>query len=299
MAAMSSIPNGTSIEALRGTASKDPKAAIQATAKQFESLFMQELMKSMRASTMSSGMLDNNATAMGTEMLDQQFAAKLSGMQGGLSAQIARQLERQLGGAAEAAAAGTGGKLPGASTLSRAADAGITRNLPRIAHGGGAQGFVSQHREAAQAAEKTTGIPADFILAQAALESGWGKREIRTADGGNSYNVFGIKAGANWRGKTTEVTTTEYIGGQPRKVKQTFRAYDNYGEAYADYAKLLKDNPRYSKVIEQGGSAHGFAANLQRAGYATDPAYASKLSRVIETTQRLARANASPNPAQA
>lgn len=290
MAAMSSIPNGTSIEALRGTAAKDPKAAIQATAKQFESLFMQELMKSMRASTMQSGLLDNNATAMGTEMLDQQFATKLSGMPGGLAAQIARQLERQLGGAAEAAAKGS----------TSASGAATPRNLPRIAHGGGAQGFVSQHREAAQSAAQATGIPADFILAQAALESGWGRREIRTADGGNSHNVFGIKAGANWRGKTTEVTTTEYIGGQPRKVKQSFRAYDSYDEAYADYAKLLKDNPRYARVIEQGGSAHGFAANLQRAGYATDPAYASKLSRVIETTQRFARAaNASPNAAQA
>lgn len=297
MAALSTIPNGTSIEALRGTAAKDPKAAVQAAAKQFESLFMQELMKSMRASTMQSGLLDNNATAMGTEMLDQQFAQKLSGMPGGLAAQIAKQLERQLGGAAEAAAAGTAG----ASGKTASTSASSMRNLPRIAHGGGAQNFVSQHREAAQSAAQATGIPADFILAQAALESGWGRREIRAADGSNSHNVFGIKAGSNWRGKTTEVTTTEYIGGQPRKVKQSFRAYDSYAEAYTDYAKLLKDNPRYSKVIEQGGSAHGFAANLQRAGYATDPAYASKLSRVIETTQRLARASnaSSPNAAQA
>jgi len=295
MAAMSSIPNGASIEALRGTAAKDPKAAIQATAKQFESLFMQELMKSMRSSTMASGMLDNNATAMGTEMLDQQFAQKLSGVPGGLAAQIARQLERQLGGAADAAAAGTGGT----ASINKFSSSAEARKLPRIAHGGGAQGFVSEHRDAAQAASRQTGIPADFILAQAALESGWGKREIRSADGGNSFNVFGIKAGANWKGKTTEVTTTEYIGGQPRKVKQSFRAYESYDQAYADYARLLKDNPRYSKVIEQGGSAHGFAANLQRAGYATDPAYASKLSRVIETTQRLARANATPNAAQA
>lgn len=264
--------DGNALRSLRAQATSDPRAAVQQAAKQFEALFMQELMKSMRSATMSSGLLDNSGTAMGTELLDGQFAQKLTGLPGGLSAMIARQLERQLGsGGAEAVAkpqAQVWERLPGASR---------------------AQDFVARHSDAAEAAAAETGIPGAFILSQAAHESGWGKREIRHADGSASHNVFGIKAGANWKGPVAEVTTTEYVGGQPRKVQAKFRAYASYDEAFRDYARLIKDSPRYAKVVEQGGSAQGFAVNLQRAGYATDPAYAAKLGRVINTTLRLQR----------
>jgi flagellar protein FlgJ len=264
--------DGNALRSLRAQATSDPRAAVQQAAKQFEALFMQELMKSMRSATMSSGLLDNSGTAMGTELLDGQFAQKLTGLPGGLSAMIARQLERQLApAAAEPAAqpqAQVWDRLPGASR---------------------AQDFVARHSDAAEAAAAETGIPGAFILSQAAHESGWGKREIRHADGSASHNVFGIKAGANWKGPVAEVTTTEYVDGQARKVKAKFRAYANYEEAFRDYARLLKDSPRYAKVVEQGGSAQGFAVNLQRAGYATDPAYAAKLGRVINTTLRLQR----------
>ena len=144
-------------------------------------------------------------------------------------------------------------------------------------------------RSAAEQAEAETGIPAAFILSQAAHESGWGQREIKNADGSSSHNVFGIKAGASWKGAVTEVTTTEYVNGQPQKVKAKFRAYATPEEAFRDYANLIKNSPRYAKVVEQGGTAQGFAVNLQRAGYATDPAYAAKLGRVINTTLRLQR----------
>lgn len=264
--------DGNALRSLRAQATSDPRAAVQQAAKQFEALFMQELMKSMRSATMSSGLLDNSGTAMGTELLDGQFAQKLTGLPGGLSAMIARQLERQLGsGGAEAVAkpqAQVWERLPGASR---------------------AQDFVARHSDAAEAAAAETGIPGAFILSQAAHESGWGKREIRHADGSASHNVFGIKAGANWKGPVAEVTTTEYVDGQPRKVQAKFRAYASYDEAFRDYARLIKDSPRYAKVVEQGGSAQGFAVNLQRAGYATDPAYAAKLGRVINTTLRLQR----------
>jgi len=264
--------DGNALRSLRAQATSDPRAAVQQAAKQFEALFMQELMKSMRSATMSSGLLDNSGTAMGTELLDGQFAQKLTGLPGGLSAMIARQLERQLApAAAEPAAqpqAQVWDRLPGASR---------------------AQDFVARHSDAAEAAAAETGIPGAFILSQAAHESGWGKREIRHADGSASHNVFGIKAGANWKGPVAEVTTTEYVDGQARKVKARFRAYASYDEAFRDYARLIKDSPRYAKVVEQGGSAQGFAVNLQRAGYATDPAYAAKLGRVINTTLRLQR----------
>jgi flagellar protein FlgJ len=270
--------NNASIDALRGAASRDPKAAIKEAAKQFEALFMQELMKSMRAGTLGEGWLDNAGSKMGAEMLDDQFAAKMTGMPGGLSEAIAKQLERQLGGGAAAA-------VPPAA----AANAPVRTSRVGSGGSGAAKDFVTEHQQAAKAAEADTGIPAAYILGQAAHESGWGRREIRHRDGSNSFNLFGIKAGAHWKGDVAEVTTTEYVNGQPRKVTAKFRAYESYEAAFRDYAKLLKDSPRYANVVAQGNTAQGFAQGLQKAGYATDPAYADKLSRVINTTLRLQR----------
>ena len=152
-----------------------------------------------------------------------------------------------------------------------------------------AQEFVLRHHDAAQAAERATGIPAAFMVAQAAHETGWGRREIRAADGSNAFNLFGIKAGAQWKGPVAEVTTTEYVDGQARKVTAKFRAYSSYEESFADYAKLMKSSPRYAGVVANADTAGGFAQGLQRAGYATDPRYADKLSGAIATTQRLRR----------
>ena len=266
-----------SLDALKASATKDPKAAIRETAKQFEALFMQQLMKSMRDATMSSGMLDNEATKMGTEMLDTQFATKMTGLPGGLSEVIARQLERQMSGAAPA--------IPATPTATSS-----TPSLAPAKVSANQADFVRTHTEAARAAEAQTGIPASFMVAQAAHESGWGQRQILNADGTASNNLFGIKAGANWKGPVAEVTTTEYVDGQAKKVAAKFRAYASPAESFADYAQLMKTSPRYTGVLENSGSAQEFAQGLQRAGYATDPAYADKLTRVINTTLRLQRA---------
>jgi flagellar protein FlgJ len=136
---------------------------------------------------------------------------------------------------------------------------------------------------ASQAAQET-GIPANFMIGHAALESGWGRREIKAKDGSNTHNLFGIKAGGSWTGKTAEVTTTEYIGGVARKVTEKFRAYSSYAEAFKDYANLLANNPRYSHVVAagNGNDAASFAKGLQRAGYATDPNYAHKIMAVLK-----------------
>jgi len=150
--------------------------------------------------------------------------------------------------------------------------------------------FVRNHTEAARSAEASSGIPASFMVAQAAHESGWGKREILNADGSSSHNLFGIKAGPGWKGAVAEITTTEYIDGQPRKVVAKFRAYGSYAESFSDYARLMKESPRYSQVVANASTPRGFAEGLQQAGYATDPAYADKLTRVINTTLRLQRA---------
>lgn len=288
--ALSGLPtsasNTLSIAELRSAAARDPKAAIRETAKQFEALFMQQIMKSMREATVSSGMLENEGTKLGNEMLDSQYAAKMTGLPGGLTDAIARQLERQMGTGAAAALA--------APAAAAGASAASTTPLTQKQ-----TDFVQLHGSAAKAAQSQSGIPAAFMIGQAAHETGWGKQEIRNADGSNSHNLFGIKAGAGWTGAVAEITTTEVVDGQAQKVSAKFRSYPSYQDAFRDYAKMLTESPRYAGVAAQAAhgaasaaSAAGFAQGLQRAGYATDPAYADKLSRVINTTMRVQKAAA-------
>jgi flagellar protein FlgJ len=271
-----------SLDRLRGNNGSD-QSGLKEAAKQLESLFMQELMKSMRSSTMSSGMMDNAGTEMGTSMLDTQMSTQMSGQPGGLGDLILKQLSRQMGKVAD-------------TTKTSVGTAAAAALPPAHAHGSAVDGkispserFIRQHQSAAQAAEASTGIPAAHILGQAALESGWGKREIRATDGSNSHNLFGIKADSSWKGKVAEVTTTEYMGGIPRKVTAKFRAYESYEESFKDHARLLTQSARYSQTVAQADNAQSFAKGLQKAGYATDPSYADKLTKVINTTLRLQR----------
>jgi flagellar protein FlgJ len=264
---------------LRERANTDPKGALREAARQFEALFMQEVMKSMRAATLGVGSLDNEGSKLGTEMLDQQFALHLAGQPGGLSEAIARQLERQMGIGANVAPAATA--APSAIPVAPGPAGVPSRNAAQ---------FVQRHGEAARAAEAATGIPAAFMIGQAAHETGWGRREIRDGDGTPSNNLFGIKAGADWKGAVVEATTTEFVDGRAVKTVARFRAYANAAESFADYARLMSTSPRYRAVAAHSGDAAAFAHGLQRAGYATDPAYADKLTRVINTALRLQRA---------
>jgi flagellar rod assembly protein/muramidase FlgJ len=167
------------------------------------------------------------------------------------------------------------GALPGAAT-------GAARST-----GSAAGDFLVRHAAAANKTQDASGIPAQFMLAQAALETGWGRREIKAADGRNSFNLFGIRAGANWRGPSVEVMTTEYVKGVPERMVGRFRAYSSYEESFADYARLISQSPRYAQVMQNTGDPVAFASSLQRAGYATGPRYASALASVIEATGRL------------
>jgi flagellar protein FlgJ len=291
------------LKAAAGTSSPE---AIKETAKQFESLFMRELMKSMREATMKSGMLDSPGGDLGTDLLDQQFAVQMSGQPGGLSDMIALQLTRQMGVNTDPlAAANASTNLDTSSSTTPAGlpspvTAAPTVGVHRPAAPGkaptatsGQADFVRKHSDAANAVEKASGIPAGYMLGQAGHETGWGKFEIKQRGGAPSFNLFGIKAGAGWTGKVAEVTTTEYVNGVAEKKVAKFRAYESYEESFKDYARMISDTPRYAKVkatVQTGaGSAHAFASGLQKAGYATDPEYAAKLSRAINTTLQLRR----------
>lgn len=269
----------SALNALRyGADGKNDKAALKEAAKQFESLFMRELIKSMREATSKSGLMDNEGSDMGTDLLDQQFSVQLSGLPGGLSEAIERQLGRQMGGA--------GASAP---TVNGAAISATPSTVSRASTGSRQAGFVGQHTQAAEVVARESGIPASYMIGQAGHETGWGKSEIRHRDGSNSFNLFGIKATSSWKGKVAEVVTTEYVNGVPRKQVAKFRAYDSYADSFRDYAKLIGNSPRYDKAMDQIGSVHGFATGLQKAGYATDPQYAAKLSRAINTTLQLQR----------
>ena len=141
--------------------------------------------------------------------------------------------------------------------------------------------FIDAVRPHAMAAAERSGIPAQFLIGHAALESGWGRYQIRNPDGHTSHNLFGIKADQSWSGDVAEVTTTEYVGGLPVKRVEQFRSYDSYQAAFIDYADFLRSNPRYASALQATGDARAFASELQSAGYATDPRYADKLTAVI------------------
>jgi flagellar protein FlgJ len=275
--------DGNSLNDLKALAGKDEKAALKETAKQFEALFMRELLKSMREATMKSGLMDSEQGNLGADLLDQQYATQMTGLPGGLSEMIERQLSQKIAPAIDkvtSTAAAVGNAVQ--STVDRATAAVGSRQ----------QQFVARLSSAAQQVAQEVGIPASYMLGQAGHETGWGRSEIKQADGSNSFNVFGIKAGKGWTGKVAEVTTTEYVNGQAQKVKAKFRAYDSYQDAFRDYARLISDSPRYAKVMDSLQSAQSFASGLQRAGYATDPQYATKLSRAINTALNLQRAQA-------
>jgi flagellar protein FlgJ len=205
---------------------------------------------------------------MFTGMLDQQLAQSMANGRGiGLAEIMVKQLNREV---PKVAVPGTPGEI--------SAPAGNA--LPTPYKQSVQQDFIRRVMPHAVQASADTGIPAHLMLGQAALESGWGKRAIKMADGSDSHNLFGIKADKNWQGKTAAVMTTEYSDGVAHKQVEKFRAYDSYAESFRDYAKLLKDNPRYAPVLQQDG-VQGFAQALQQSGYATDPKYADKLASVI------------------
>jgi len=284
-----------SLSSLKLQSGQKSPAAIKEAAKQFESLFMRELIKSMREATMKSGLTDSPGGDLGADLLDQQFAVQMSGKPGGLSDLIAAQLTRQMGGADPGAADTNKQQAPSApigalGKASALAAYGANASTSKFNPTSNQVNFVRNHTEAAIKVEKTTGIPASYMVGQAGHETGWGKHEIKVKGGAPSYNLFGIKAGASWTGKVAEVSTTEYVNGVAKKTVAKFRAYDSYEDSFRDYARLITQTPRYAQASKQTGSAQAFAAGLQKAGYATDPDYANKLSRAITATQKLQRA---------
>lgn len=287
---------------LRGKLKSDPKAGLHQAAQQFEGMLLQMMLKSMRDATPQDGMMDSDQSRFFTSIMDQQLAQNLSS-QGklGFAKLIEQQLGRNMAGGAAvdpnaplealqqaliarqtATSAGSpAGVLPGSGAQHiRSAPVEAAADAASVSNSGGGRDFVNRVWPHAVEAASATGVPAHFLVAHAALESGWGKSEIRTADGAPSYNLFGVKAGRSWQGASAEVATTEYVNGVATPAREKFRVYGSYAESFRDYANLLRGNSRFSAVLGQQDGTQ-FARSLQQSGYATDPMYADKLSRII------------------
>lgn len=253
------------LETLRGAAATDPKGQLRTVARQFETLFAQMLLKSMRKASIDSGLWSGPGMSTYRDMLDQQWSQAIAS-HGGLG--IADMLVRQLGGHA-----GKPATPAGSGAVTAAAAAGADRAAADPASFAGKLWPVLDKRVAA------VGLKPEGVLAQAALETGWGSGVPQKADGTSSNNYFGIKAGADWTGERVAKTTREYTHGVFVNRTEWFRAYPSVAAAVDDYVSLLQ-TPRYSQALADGDSVAGLAGGLQAAGYATDPAYADKIAAV-------------------
>ena len=249
----------------RGAAANDPET-LRAAAKQFESLFTKMMLESMRSASMGDPMFGSDQGDMYQDMADDQLAVQLSQ---GRGLGLADMLIRQLSGGASGAAATQSSSGP-------ASDAATPKQRDE---------FISSLMPHAEAAARELGVDPGNLIAQAALETGWG----RSKPGGDSHNLFGIKAGGSWNGASVQANTEEFVGGESRRVDADFRAYGSQRESVQDYVRLIRDNPRYAGALNTGSDAHAFASALQRGGYATDPDYERKLVTVAdEVRQRIA-----------
>ncbi len=282
----------TQMSSLRSRMAKDPKGAAKEAASQFEALLMGTMLKTMRETKFD----DEGDSAMDTYrgMLDQQMVQSLSRAGGmGIADLVYKQIAKQSGfdagsDASKLRPSATSPVLPTRFTQSsgvkayqaaqsEAASAGLATAQVDSTGSSDGKSFIQGMLPHARNAAAQLGVAPEFVVAHAALESGWGKRAIRNADGSNSHNLFGIKATGDWQGKSTSITTTEYVNGSAQKKVEKFRSYDSYADAFSDYASMLKNAPRYQAALNQGRNVQGFAQGLQNGGYATDPRYARKL----------------------
>ncbi|WP_232911413.1 flagellar assembly peptidoglycan hydrolase FlgJ [Halomonas sp. G15] len=326
------------LQRLKHSARQDPAGGAEAAAKQFEALFIQMMVKSMRDAVPTTGLLDNKQSELFQSMLDQQWSQTMASRGIGLADKLVSELENRglvpqqasqaendliagiprgtpkplrdaiqpdtealpaedsasseqsdaKGFMAELDARPMTSSLTPSSTAEEAIQRADAVPASRERHDlpDHVRTFLSRLEAPAQAASRATGVPAELILAQAALETGWGRHEISTRDGGNSHNLFGIKAGSSWQGDTTEIVTHEVYDGRRQKIRDDFRVYGSFEEAFIDYANLIGNNPRYQAVTTAGSPAEAAHA-LQKGGYATDPAYADKLIAVMNSMRPL------------
>ncbi len=240
--------------------SKSPQA-LGKVAQQVEAMFLQMMLKSMRDANLGDGIFDSDEGRMYQDMFDKQVALDMSQHQ---TMGIGDLLMRQLTQKSDA------GSAPSALTPARAAAADPAQ-------------FVAQVLPAIKQAARTLGVNPQGLLAQAVLETAWGQRIPKTADGSSSFNLFGIKAGPNWKGARATADTVEFDGTVAKRQQAVFRVYGSIEESVNDFAQLLSASPRYSEALAAGADPRNFAQAMGSSGYATDPEYANKLKQILSS----------------
>lgn len=279
----------------RESSDGDNDEALRAVAKQFESIFVTMMMKSMRDANEAfrdEAMGNSNEMQFYEQMFDQQLGLSLAQGGGiGIADALVRQLKQ--GSGAESAVEPN----PFSDYLSSSISS--TKRIPLVSLQTGdfrqsanevdddpqfesPQDFIQTLLPMAQSVASALGVDARYLVSQAALETGWGQYMIKTADGSNSFNLFGIKAGAQWQGATAQVETTEYRQGVPLKEVAEFRAYESYAESFADYLNFVTAQDRYADAVGAAANGADYLNALQSAGYATDPNYASKILNIVD-----------------
>ena len=296
-----------SLVSLKAQAQQDPDAALRKVAQEFEAIFINMMFKNMRSANenIGGGLFDSAQTKQYTEMMDSQLAQSLANAGGmGLAESLVRQLQgkgKDVSSAEEGALDSEESFLRNLSTLdaervravAKRAAQDYTESAQQVVDAAKVKAtdvafdspdsFVQTLWPHAQKAGEQLGVDPKAILAQAALETGWGKYPMAKTDGSPSYNLFGIKADHRWSGDKALVSTLEFKEGVAQREKAAFRAYDSFSQSFEDYADFLKNSERYQEALEAGDNAAMFAAYLQKGGYATDPNYADKITNILSS----------------
>ena len=257
---------------MRAEAARQDPEALREAARQFEAVFTHMMLKSMRSASLGEGIFDSKQSEFHRDLFDQQMSLELSK---GRGLGIAEIMVRQLGGVPAGEEKG-GLALP----LRRQGAVASAPPNPSEKPVSSPGEFVSRLLPHARKAAQVLGIEPHLLLAQAALETGWGKRTIPDSAGHDSNNVFGMKATGGWQGDKARVSTLEFVDGVAERRQEDFRAYPTLADGFADYVRLLAGNSRYASALNKGADAAGFAEALQSGGYATDPEYARKIEAI-------------------
>lgn len=284
------------LASLKKSARNNDPAALRQVAKQYESLFTRMMIKSMRDAVGKDPIFGSDQEQSYQEMYDDQLSIELSKGKGlGLADVLVRQMQKLTGGSAETDAAKTGNQNGAAGSAQTEAPQppanSSLRYLKQYSTSGQGSAmpidaqntFISDIWPAAQEAGQQLGVDPKTLAAQAALETNWGTKVPRSSSGHSSNNLFGIKAGSQWSGKSVDSSTQEYENGSATTTNAQFRAYDSRSQSFQDYVSLLRGSPRYAAALNTGSNVQAFASALQQGGYATDPNYAKKISAIASS----------------
>ncbi len=274
-AAASVYTDFQALDRLRIGAREESPEALREVARQFESLFIQMMLKNMRAASFGDELFDSDQSDHYRGMFDSQISVEL-GRQGSFG--LADLLVRQLGGDPGAIPAVDADTVAPAASFARP----VTEAKGEVPITSPEEFVRILYPHAVEAAGQL-GVSPEVLLAQAALETGWGRRMIAGPDGGNSHNLFGIKADQRWGGARASTMTLEFDNGVAVRRKENFRAYESYAASFADYVDFLRSGPRYASALSHDGDTGRFVEGLQQAGYATDPDYAEKINRIMNS----------------